>query len=105
MCPLSVITVTEAERGYPLPRMAGRRLDTLLTERGLAESRSAAAISIRAGLVRVGRGGERALKPSQMVAEDVEVEVEKGRQYVSRGGFKLEGALDELAIDVEGLDC
>ena len=85
--------------------MARRRLDTLLTERGLAESRSAAAISIRAGLVRVGRGGERALKPSQMVAEDVEVEVEKGRQYVSRGGFKLEGALDELGVDVEGLDC
>jgi len=85
--------------------MSRQRLDTLLTERGLAESRSAAAISIRAGLVRVGRGGERALKPSQLVAPDIEVAVEAGRQYVSRGGFKLEGALDALAIDPAGLDC
>lgn len=85
--------------------MTRQRLDTLLTERGLAESRSAAAISIRAGLVRVGRGGERALRPSQMVTADIEVEVEADRQYVSRGGFKLEGALDSLGIEVAGFDC
>jgi len=81
------------------------RLDTLLTERGLAPSRTAAATSIRAGQVRIGRGGERALKPGQMVADDVRVELEEGRRYVSRGGLKLEAALDGLAIDVAGRDC
>ena len=52
-----------------------------MTERGLAPSRTAAATSIRAGLVRVGRGGERASKPSQLVADDV-----RGR---ARGGAAL----------------
>jgi 23S rRNA (cytidine1920-2'-O)/16S rRNA (cytidine1409-2'-O)-methyltransferase len=82
-----------------------RRLDTLLTERGLAPSRSAAATSIRAGLVRIGRGGERASKPGQLVPADLEVELEGGRRYVSRGGHKLEAALDALAADPTGLDC
>jgi 23S rRNA (cytidine1920-2'-O)/16S rRNA (cytidine1409-2'-O)-methyltransferase len=81
------------------------RLDSLLAERGLAPSRSAAATSIRAGQVRIGRGGERALKPSQMVAEDARVELEEGSRYVSRGGLKLEAALDALATDPAGLDC
>ena len=76
-----------------------------MTERGLAPSRTAAATSIRAGLVRVGRGGERASKPSQLVADDVAVELEEGRRYASRGGLKLEAALDELGMVVEGLDC
>ena len=85
--------------------MARRRLDSLMTERGLAPSRTAAATSIRAGLVRVGRGGERASKPSQLVADDVAVELEEGRRYASRGGLKLEAALDELGRGVERLDC
>ena len=82
-----------------------QRLDSLLAERGLASSRTAAATSIRAGLVRVGRGGERAAKPSQLVATDIRVEVEQGRRFVSRGGLKLDAALDALAIDVEGRSC
>ena len=81
------------------------RLDTLLAERGLAPSRSAAASTIRAGRVRIGRGGERAAKPSQMVGPDERVELEPGRRFVSRGGLKLDAALDSLAIDVAGLDC
>ena len=85
--------------------MARTRLDSLMTERGLAPSRTAAATSIRAGLVRVGRGGERASKPSQLVADDVAVELEEGRRYASRGGLKLEAALDELGMVVERLDC
>jgi len=81
------------------------RLDSLIAERGLAPSRTAAAEAIRAGLVRIGRGGERALKPGQMVADDVAIELTEGRRYVSRGGLKLEAALDALAIDVSGRDC
>ncbi|MCB0875626.1 MAG: TlyA family RNA methyltransferase [Solirubrobacterales bacterium] len=85
--------------------MAKTRLDMLLTERGLMPSRTAAAGAIRAGQVRIGRGGEKALKPGQMVAEDVSVEVEGGRRYVSRGGLKLEAALAELGVDPSGRDC
>jgi 23S rRNA (cytidine1920-2'-O)/16S rRNA (cytidine1409-2'-O)-methyltransferase len=85
--------------------MPKTRLDTLLTERGLVPSRTAAASAIRAGEVRIGRGGEKALKPSQMVADDIRVELEGGPRYVSRGGLKLEAALDELAIDPRGRDC
>ncbi len=77
----------------------------MIAERGLAPSRSAAATSIRAGLVRIGRGGERASKPGQLVGEDVPIEVEAKRRFVSRGGLKLEGALDRLGVGVEGRDC
>jgi 23S rRNA (cytidine1920-2'-O)/16S rRNA (cytidine1409-2'-O)-methyltransferase len=86
-------------------RMARRRLDTVLTERGLAPSRSAAATSIRAGLVRIGAGGERAAKPGQLVDEQLPIEVETGRTYVSRGGLKLEAALDRLGVEVDGRLC
>jgi len=82
-----------------------QRLDTLLAERGLAPSRTAAATTIRAGMVRIGRGGERAAKPGQLVAEDTRIEVEEGRRFVSRGGLKLEAALDSLGVDPAGLDC
>ncbi len=85
--------------------MSRVRLDNLLTERGLAPSRTAAATSIRAGLVRVGRGGERASKPSQLVADDIAVEMEEGRRFASRGGLKLEAAIDRFGLEVEGLDC
>ena len=85
--------------------MSKSRLDTLLTERGLAPSRTAAASAIRAGQVRIGRGGEKALKPGQMVDVEVRIEVEGGRRFVSRGGLKLEAALDGLGVDPKGRDC
>ncbi len=85
--------------------MARIRLDALIADRGLAPSRSAAATLIRAGRVRVGRGGEVASKPGRAVAADVEVSLEEGRRYVSRGGLKLEAALEAMAIDVAGLSC
>lgn len=88
-----------------LDRMPRQRLDTLLAERGLAPSRSAAATSIRAGKVRIGRGGERAAKPSQLVAADARVEIEAGPRYVSRGGLKLEAALDSLEVPIQGRLC
>lgn len=85
--------------------MPRQRLDTLLAARGLAPSRSAAATSIRAGKVRLGRGGERAAKPGQMVADDALVELEAGPRFVSRGGLKVDAALDALAMDVAGMSC
>ena len=78
------------------------RLDVLLVERGLAESRQRAAALILAGKVRV--EGRKALKAGQRVAPDVEVEVlDPGEGYVSRGGFKLASALDTFSLQVVGL--
>ena len=85
--------------------MERRRIDTLLAERGLAGSRTSAAESVRAGRVRIGRDGPRATKPGQLVDSDVELHVDGERRYVSRGGLKLEHALDELGIDVIGASC
>jgi 23S rRNA (cytidine1920-2'-O)/16S rRNA (cytidine1409-2'-O)-methyltransferase len=77
-----------------------KRLDTLMAERGLFESRSRAAAAVMAGAVRI--GGEPARKPGQMVAEDEQITVDRGPDYVSRGGTKLANALDALGIAVEG---
>lgn len=85
--------------------MERRRIDTLLAERGLAGSRTSAAESVRAGRVRIGPDGPRATKPGQLVSGDVELLVDGERRYVSRGGIKLEHALDELGLDVAGLSC
>ena len=79
--------------------MAKKRLDVLLVERGLAESRAQAQALVMAGLV---PGYE---KPGQQVDEAAEVRVERGPSYVSRGGDKLAHALDALAVDPAGLDC
>jgi 23S rRNA (cytidine1920-2'-O)/16S rRNA (cytidine1409-2'-O)-methyltransferase len=95
----------DCPRRATLRPMARRRLDTVLTERGLAATRSAAAASVRAGLVRVGAGGERALKPGQLVADDVELKLDQSRSYVSRGGLKLDSALEELGVEPAGRDC
>jgi 23S rRNA (cytidine1920-2'-O)/16S rRNA (cytidine1409-2'-O)-methyltransferase len=81
------------------------RIDAVLAERGLFPSRSAAAGAVRAGEVRVGRDGPVALRPSQLVEPEAALIVDPGPRYVSRGGTKLENALDALAIDVAGRDC
>ena len=85
--------------------MERRRIDTLLAERGLAGSRTSAAESVRAGRVRIGPDGPRATKPGQLVESDVELLVDGERRYVSRGGLKLEHALERLDIDVSGRSC
>ncbi|MBA3306254.1 MAG: TlyA family RNA methyltransferase [Thermoleophilaceae bacterium] len=85
--------------------MAKRRLDTLLTERGLYESRSRAAAAVIAGEVRVGRAGPRTEKPGQLVADDVEVVVAERSPFVSRGGVKLANALEELGLGPAGRRC
>ena len=84
---------------------ARRRADTLLAERGLAASRSAAAASVRAGRVRLGSDGPSIAKPGQLLPEDAELIVEGGPEFVSRGGRKLANALDALPIGVAGRDC
>jgi len=82
------------------------RIDAVLAERGLFPSRTAAAAGVRAGEVRVGsQDGPVALRPSQLVEPEQELVVAAGPRYVSRGGIKLENALDALAIDVDGRDC
>jgi 23S rRNA (cytidine1920-2'-O)/16S rRNA (cytidine1409-2'-O)-methyltransferase len=82
-----------------------RRIDTLLAERGLAGSRTAAAESVRAGRVRIGTDGPFAVKPGQLVAENAELLVSEPQPYVSRGGIKLANGLDALGIDPAGRDC
>jgi 23S rRNA (cytidine1920-2'-O)/16S rRNA (cytidine1409-2'-O)-methyltransferase len=81
------------------------RIDAVLAERGLFPSRTAAAGAVRAGEVRVGRDGPVALRPSQLVEPEAMLIVDAGRRYASRGGIKLENALEALAIDVAGHDC
>jgi 23S rRNA (cytidine1920-2'-O)/16S rRNA (cytidine1409-2'-O)-methyltransferase len=85
--------------------MARRRADTLLAERGLAPSRTAAAATVRAGRVRLARNGATIEKPSELVPEDAELVVEEGEEFVSRGGIKLKNALDELGVEVDGKRC
>jgi 23S rRNA (cytidine1920-2'-O)/16S rRNA (cytidine1409-2'-O)-methyltransferase len=79
------------------------RLDQLLAQRGLFPSRSRAAASVMAGEVRVGQ--QLADKPGRMVDENVEVSVAGGRRFASRGGIKLENALEALAVPAEGRRC
>jgi 23S rRNA (cytidine1920-2'-O)/16S rRNA (cytidine1409-2'-O)-methyltransferase len=78
------------------------RLDTLLAERGLFESRARAAASVMAGEVRLGGHGERARKPGQLVDPEVPVAVDERPRFVSRGGVKLANALAQLGIDPAG---
>jgi 23S rRNA (cytidine1920-2'-O)/16S rRNA (cytidine1409-2'-O)-methyltransferase len=85
--------------------MPRRRADTLLAERGLAPSRTAAAATVRAGRVRIGKDGSTVEKPSELVDEKAELLVEEGEEFVSRGGIKLKNALAELPVEVEGKRC
>src|SRR5512140_1520196 len=83
-----------------MPKM---RLDLLLVERGLAESRAKAQALIMAGEVRV--EGEVALKPATSVDAAANVEVEQGPRFVSRGGEKLDAALEAFPVNVQGRIC
>jgi 23S rRNA (cytidine1920-2'-O)/16S rRNA (cytidine1409-2'-O)-methyltransferase len=82
--------------------MAKMRLDVLLVERGLFESRARAAASVIAGDVLLLPGRERASKPGQMVRPEVELEVARAAEFVSRGGVKLANALEGFGLDVSG---
>lgn len=82
--------------------MPKRRVDSLLAERGLFDSRSRAAASVMAGEVRVGADGRRALKPGELIDCDEQLEVAPELPFVSRGGVKLAHALRSSGIDVRG---
>src|SRR5689334_11475313 len=83
--------------------MSKVRLDVLLVERGLAESRAKAQALIMAGQVRV--AGQTAIKPATAVSSDSVLTVDSGPRFVSRGGEKLDAALEAFALDVTGLTC
>lgn len=79
------------------------RVDVLLVEKGLCESREQAKRLILAGEVRI---GDRVIdKPGQKLAEDSALEVREKPKFVGRGGIKLEGALEAFGIDPTGWVC
>jgi len=88
-------------------RTARRRLDQLLVDRGLAETRTRAQALVLGGRVRVGvgDGARRDLKSGDLVDPAVELAVDRHEPYVSRGGHKLAAALDAFEIDPRGLVC
>jgi 23S rRNA (cytidine1920-2'-O)/16S rRNA (cytidine1409-2'-O)-methyltransferase len=88
-------------------RTRRRRLDQLIVDRGLAESRTRAQALVLAGRVRVGAGdgARRDLKPGDLVADEVGIALDPGPDHVSRGGDKLAGVLDPLGIDPSGRSC
>ncbi len=89
-CPLLLFTMAKKVR-----------LDQLLVQRGLVESRSKAQALILAGAVRV--GGTPSSKAGDMIAPDTTVEITENLPYVSRGGYKLAHALDAFGLSPEGL--
>jgi 23S rRNA (cytidine1920-2'-O)/16S rRNA (cytidine1409-2'-O)-methyltransferase len=79
------------------------RLDQALVERGLCPSREQAKRAVMAG--RVSINGQRARKPSDAVKPGDELALSAGEKYVSRGGYKLEHALQHFALEVAGLSA
>ncbi len=77
-----------------------RRIDQLLVDRGLFESRAKARASIEAGGVRV--NGRAVAKASELVGPDAVIEATPAHDYVGRGALKLEHALTLWSVDVEG---
>ena len=84
-----------------------KRIDKLLVDRGLAESRTKAQALVMSGVVLVDE--QRINKPSDTVGPNAEIRIKGGddptSRYVGRGGFKLEAALRHFHLDVKGLNC
>jgi 23S rRNA (cytidine1920-2'-O)/16S rRNA (cytidine1409-2'-O)-methyltransferase len=80
-----------------------KRADLLLVERGLFESRARAQAAIEAG--RVSANGKPVLKPSEAIASDAKITAEPAHPWVSRGGVKLSGALEQYPIGLEDHVC
>lgn len=83
--------------------MKKKRIDILMVDRGLVESRSKAQRIIMAGQVRV--NGQVVPKSSIAFAQDVLIEIDAGSKYVSRGGEKLEHAIMEFSTEIAGKVC
>jgi 23S rRNA (cytidine1920-2'-O)/16S rRNA (cytidine1409-2'-O)-methyltransferase len=84
----------------PSPR---KRADVLLVERGLFESRARAQAAIEAGLVMA--NDKQVLKASEGIPADAVLQAQPAHPFVSRGGVKLAGALEQYPIDIEGHVC
>jgi 23S rRNA (cytidine1920-2'-O)/16S rRNA (cytidine1409-2'-O)-methyltransferase len=88
---------------YSVKSMKKQRLDLLLVERHLAETRTLAQRLIMAGQVRV--DGQVFLKPSSMVSPQSELSIDQGSRFVSRGGEKLAAALEAFPIEIKERIC
>src|SRR6059058_3007105 len=82
---------------------ARKRADVLLVERGLFESRARAQAAIEAGLVTA--NDKQVMKPSETIAVDAVLQAQPAHPFVSRGGVKLAGALEQYPIEIEGHVC
>jgi 23S rRNA (cytidine1920-2'-O)/16S rRNA (cytidine1409-2'-O)-methyltransferase len=80
-----------------------KRADVLLVERGVFESRARAQAAIEAGLVLA--DGKQVAKPSESIAADAKLQAQPAHPFVSRGGVKLSGALEQYPIDIEDHVC
>lgn len=80
-----------------------KRLDLLLVERGLTDSQKSAQAMILAGEVKL--DGVPARKAGMQIGADARIELAHQQEFVSRGGLKLEGALEDFSIDPAGLVC
>jgi 23S rRNA (cytidine1920-2'-O)/16S rRNA (cytidine1409-2'-O)-methyltransferase len=85
------------------PPSSRRRIDLLLVERGLFESRARAHAAIEAGLVSA--NGKPVLKASEMFSADAVLQAQPAHPFVSRGGVKLAGALEQYPIQIEDHVC
>src|SRR5262245_5379785 len=85
--------------------MKRERIDKILVDRGLAESRTRAQALVMAGAVLVAE--QRVSKPSELFDPNANIRIKEGAQprYVSRGGLKLEAALDQFQVEVRGGVC
>lgn len=96
--------VNSPQSGKKSPKPGKERLDVLIVERGLAPSREKARALLLAGQVRV--SGVSADKPGTQVAKDAPIEIVGDTlRYASRGGLKLEGALEDFAVWPAGKIC
>lgn len=91
-----------AKRDQP-PPPARKRADMLLVERGLFESRARARAAIEAGLVTA--NDKPVAKPSEAIAADAVIKAQPAHPFVSRGGVKLAGALEQYPIEIENHVC
>jgi 23S rRNA (cytidine1920-2'-O)/16S rRNA (cytidine1409-2'-O)-methyltransferase len=80
-----------------------KRVDVLLVERGLFESRARARAAIDAGLVSA--NDRQVLKPSEVLPADAVLQAQPAHPYVSRGGVKLAGALEQYPVEIEDHIC
>ena len=96
---------TDVSHATETARAKRVRLDQLLVERGLVDSRARAQALILAGKVRVGDGDSARLdhKPGDTIGPETSLEIAQPEPYVSRGGHKLAAALDAFEIDPDGL--